>query len=138
MLVLDTNVVSELMRQRPEPCVLDWIAAQPIAETVITTIPVMEIRFGVAVMPQGRRRAELDTKFRQFLAQGFTDRVLPFDRAAADARADIRALRQRSGRTIAIEDSMIAAIARTRGAVATRDISGFDGCGLTLIDPWEG
>lgn len=139
MLVLDTNVVSELMRPRPDQRVLDWVAAQPLSEMAIATITVMEIRFGIAVLPQGRRRAELESKFSQLRAQGFADRVLAFDQAAADACADIRALRQRSGKPITIEDSMIAAVARMHGApVATRDVGGFDGCGVTVVNPWEG
>jgi toxin FitB len=138
MLLLDTNVVSELMRRRPNPRVLDWIAAQPLAEMAIATITVMEVRFGVALLPQSKRRADLDTKFRRFLAQGFAGRVLPFDHAAADACADIRAERRRMGNPITAEDGMIAAIARVHGApVATRDVRGFEGCGLTVINPWE-
>jgi toxin FitB len=138
MLLLDTNVVSELMRPRPNPRVLDWVAAQPLSEMAISTITVMEIRFGIALLPRSRRRAHLDTKFRQFLARGFADRILPFDHAAADACADLRAQRRHMGNPITTEDGMIAAIARVHGApVATRDVGGFQGCGLTLISPWE-
>lgn len=138
MLLLDTNLVSELMRPQPDPRVLGWVASQPLAEMAIATITVMEIRFGIAVLPQGKRRSELDEKFRQLLAQGFSERILSFDQAAADACADLRAHRQRMGRPIATEDGMIAAIAKTRGAtVVTRDVTGFEGCGVTLINPWE-
>jgi toxin FitB len=138
MLLLDTNVVSELMRPTPHSGVLDWVAAQPLFEIAIATITVMEVRFGIALLPRSRRRIELDTKFRQFLAQGFAGRVLPFDHAAADACADIKAHRRHIGKPIATEDSMIAAITRVHGApVATRDVDGFEGCGVTLINPWE-
>lgn len=138
MLVLDTNLVSELMRSGPNPRVLDWVAAQPLDEMAIATVTLMEVRFGVATLPYGQRRTELDQRFRQFLAQGFADRILPFDSAAADACADIRAARRSMGRPIAIEDGMIAAVAKTHGAaVATRDTSGFEACGIILINPWE-
>jgi toxin FitB len=139
MLLLDTNVVSELMRPRPDSRVLSWVAAQPLSETAIATITVMEIRFGIALLPQGRRRTDLDTRFRQLLARAFTGRVLAFDQPAADASAEIRAQRRQRGNPITVEDSMIAAIARVHGApVATRDLAGFEGCGLALINPWEG
>lgn len=138
MLLLDTNLVSELMRPQPEARILDWVAAQPLSEMAISTITVMEIRFGIALLPQGRRRADLDTKFRQLLAQGFADRILSFDQAAADACAAIRAARQRMGRPITPEDGMIAAIAKAQGAaIVTRDVGGFEGCGVTLINPWQ-
>jgi toxin FitB len=104
----------------------------------IAAITVMEIRFGIALLPRSQRRTDLDTKFRQFLTQGFAGRVLPFDQAAADACADIRAHRRHIGSPITTEDGMIAAIARVHGApVATRDVGGFEGCGLILINPWQ-
>jgi hypothetical protein len=138
LILLDTNVVSELMRPRPEPRVSDWAAAQPLATLAVAAVSVMEVRFGIAVLPAGRKRDELDSKLRQFLAQGFAGRVLPLDAAAANACADIRALRKRAGRPIATEDAMIAGIARAHGAtMATRDIGGFAGCGLVLVNPWQ-
>ena len=139
MLLLDTNLVSELMRPRPNPHVLEWVAAQPLSEVVIAAITVMEVRYGIALLPRSKRRSELDLKFREFVARGFAGRVLPFDQAAADACAEIRAFRRRRGNPIATEDAMIAAIARVHGVpVATRDVGGFEGCGLTLINPWQG
>lgn len=138
MLVLDTNLVSELMRPEPDPRVLGWVAAQPLREMAIAAVTLMEIRFGIAVLPYGRRRSELDRRFRRFLVQGFPDRILPFDAAAAEACADIRAARKSMGRPIGIEDGMIAALAKVQGAaVATRDVGGFDGCGIALVSPWE-
>jgi toxin FitB len=138
MLVLDTNLVSELMRPGPNPRVLAWVAAQPLDEVAIATITLMEVRLGIAVLPRGQRRAELDRRFRQFLAQGFPDRILPFDPAAADACAGIRAARKGMGRPITTEDGMIAAVAEAHGAaVATRDTRGFEGCGITVVNPWE-
>jgi hypothetical protein len=138
MLLLDTTLVSELMRPRPDPRVLSWVAAQPLSEMAIATITVMEVRFGIALLPRSRRRVELETRFRQLLIQAFPDRVLAFDQLAADACAEIRAHRRQSGNPIGVEDSMIAAIARIHGApVATRDAGGFEGCGLTVINPWQ-
>jgi predicted nucleic acid-binding protein len=138
MLLLDTNVVSELMRSRPNLRVLDWVAAQPLAELAISTVTVMEIQFGIALLPQSRRRTDLDTNFRLLVAQGFTERVFAFDHPAADVCAEIRAQRRRKGHPITAEDSMIAAIARVHGArLATRNGDDFEGCGVTLIDPWE-
>jgi predicted nucleic acid-binding protein len=138
MLLLDTNLVSELMRRRPDPRVLSWVADQPVSEMAIATITVMEIRFGIALLPRSRRRTDLDTRFRQFLARAFAGRVLAFDQPAADACAEIRAHRRQMGSPIAIEDGMIAAIARVHGApVATRDVGGFEGCGLSVINPWQ-
>jgi predicted nucleic acid-binding protein len=138
MLLLDTNLVSELMRPGPDPRVLDWVAAQPVANFALAAITVMEVRFGITVLPHGRSRAKLDRRFDQFLAQGFADRILAFNSAAAGACAELRAIRRQMGRPIALEDGMIAATAKARGAtVVTRDTAGFDGCGLALINPWE-
>jgi predicted nucleic acid-binding protein len=138
MLLLDTNLVSELMRSRPDPRVLSWVAAQPLAEMGIAAITMMEIRFGIALLPHGSRRAELDARFRLLLTQAFAGRVLAFDQPAADACAEIRAQRRQRGNPVTVQDSMIAAIARIHGApVVTRDVAGFKGCGLTLINPWQ-
>lgn len=138
MLLLDTNVVSELMRPRPEPRVLGWVADQPAAAMAVSTVTVMEIRLGIALLPAGHRRGELDTRFARLLAEGFPGRVLAFDEAAADACAEIRAVRRRIGSPITTEDAMIAAIGRARGAaVVTRDARGFAGCGVRVVDPWQ-
>ena len=138
MLLIDTNVLAELMRPRPDPRVLSWVAAQPLSEMAMATTTVMEIRFGIALLPQGRRRLGLDASFPQLLAQAFVGRVLPFDQPAADACAEIRAQRRQMGNPTTLEDSMIAAIARVHGApLATRDTGGFEACGLTLINPWH-
>jgi toxin FitB len=138
MNLLDTNLVSELMPSQPDRRVLDRVAAQPVSDMAIATITVMEIRFGIALLPPSRRRTDLDTRFRQFLAQAFGGRALAFDQAAADACAEIRVQRRRIGRPITTEDAMIAAIARVHGApVVTRDVGGFEGCGLSLISPWQ-
>lgn len=138
MLVLDTNVVSELMRPQPDERVLSWIRGQPIGTMAVTTITIMEIRYGIARLPEGVRKGALEAKFRQFLARGFAGRVLPFDEDAAEMSATIRALRSRMGRHIGTEDCMIAGIARQHGAtVVTRDARGFEGYGVPVVNPWE-
>jgi toxin FitB len=136
--LLDTNVVSELMRPEPAPSVLAWIAAKPLDDLAITAITLMEIRYGIASLPAGRRRDHLDGRFRAFVAQGFGGSALPFDAAAGEACAIIRATRKQNGLPLAIEDAMIAAIARSAGRiVVTRDTGGFDGCGVEVVNPWE-
>ena len=138
MLVLDTNVVSELMKPRPDEGVLEWLDTVPMEELATTAITVMEVRFGLALLPHGRRRVLLESRFRQFLARGFSARLLAFDEAAAEECSLIRASRRRAGVSIAAEDGMIAAIARARGAtVVTRDGSGFAGCGVPVLNPWR-
>jgi predicted nucleic acid-binding protein len=138
MLVLDTNVVSELMRPEPHAYVHAWIAAQPLAAMAVATITIMEIRYGLARLPSGRRRRRSKPCSTPLLRRGFGDRILPFDEPAAHHAAFIRAERDAMGRPIATEDSMIAAIARSRNAtIVTRDQNGFTACGVPVIDPWR-
>lgn len=137
MIVLDTTVVSELMRANPEPAVVAWTAAQAFPELYTTTITRAEIQYGIAILPAGRRRAALaDGAMRMFL-RVFTGRVLIFDAAAADRYAEIRSTRRRAGRPISPLDAQIAAIALAhRAAVATRNVRDFDGCGVEIVNPW--
>jgi len=138
MFVLDTNVLSAVMGSQPVPEVAAWVAAQSEEQLFTTSVCQAEILAGVEVMPEGRRRRSLEAVAKAIFADVFDGRVLPFDSAAAAACADIFAVRKRAGRPAAPQDLMIAAIARANGAsVVTRDTSGFEGCGLTLIDPWE-
>jgi hypothetical protein len=139
MIVLDTNVISELMRPESHPAVLAWVAAQPRATLYTTGINQAEILYGIAVLPDGRRRTALAAAAEAMFADDFADRVLPFSGAAAMHYANIVAARRRAGTPIEGFDALIAATALAAGAdIATRDIGGFDGCGLTLIDPWGG
>ena len=134
MFVLDTNILSAMMSARPSPEVAAWIAGQPEDALFTTTICQAEILAGLAVMPGGRRRVALETAARAIFADDFNGRVLPFDAAAAAAYADIFAARRRAGRPPL--DLMIAAVARANGAgVVTRDIGGFEDCGVPLVDP---
>jgi hypothetical protein len=138
MFVLDTNILSVMMRSRLVPEVAAWIAAQPEELLYTTAVSQAEVLAGIEILPDGRRRAALDKAARAMFTDDFDGRILPFDSEAAAAYADIFAARKRAGHPIAPLDLMIAAIARAQGAaMVTRDISGFAGCGLTLINPWE-
>ena len=137
--VLDTNVISELMRPEPHPAVLAWVAAQPRTTLYTTGISQAEILFGIAVLTKGRRRTALAAAAEAMFAEDLADRILPFDSAAAAHYATIVVARREMGHPIEAFDALIAATALAAGAdVATRDTAGFDGCGLTLIDPWAG
>lgn len=138
MIILDTNVVSEASRSDPSTKVLDWIRSEPLAALFTTTITEAELLYGIALLPAGRRRRLLEQATIQILDEDFAGRILPFDSAAAHEFADIAASRRRAGRPIGEADCRIAAIARSRGAsLATRNISDFVDCGITLIDPWR-
>jgi len=137
MIVLDTNVISELMRPRPDPTVVAWVAAQPRATLYTTGINQAEILHGVAALPAGRRRAALAAIADAIFAEDFAGRILSFNSRAAPYYAEIVTARRRTGNPIEGFDALIAAIARAAGGdVATRDVGGFHGCGLTVIDPW--
>jgi toxin FitB len=138
MFVLDTNILSAIMGSRPVPEVAAWIAGQPEDLLFTATVCQAEVLSGLAVMPVGRRRLALEATARAIFAEDFDGRVLPFDAAAAAAYADIFAARRRAGRPAAPLDLMIAAVARAKGAaVVTRDTSGFEDCGVPLINPWQ-
>ena len=137
MIVLDTNVVSELMRPNPAGRVMTWVRQQVATSMYLSTVSEAELRYGVQILPPGRRRDRLRAAVEGMLRQEFTGRVLPFDRGAAQAYATIAAARRTAGRSINHADCQIAAIARSAGAaVATRDVAGFEGCGIDVIDPW--
>ena len=138
MILLDTNVLSELMRPVPDPAVERWLAAQPDASLFISTITEAELRFGAALLPSGKRRSALTAEINGMLEEDFDGRILPFDRPAAQACAVIAADRHQAGRPISQADAQIAAIARSRGAaLATRNVLDFDGCGVEVINPWS-
>jgi hypothetical protein len=139
VIVLDTNVVSELVRLTRPPGFERWFGAQDAENLYFTAVGEAEVRFGLATLPEGRRRTELVTAMESILEGEFRDRILPFDRSAARAYADIGAERRSAGRPIGVADCQIAAIARSRGAaLATRNTRDFEGCGLVVIDPWLG
>lgn len=138
MILLDTNVLSELMRPAPDPAVERWLAAQPDASLFISAITEAELRYGAALLPSGKRRSALTAEIDGMLEEDFDGRILPFDRLAAQAFAVIAADRRQAGRPISQADAQIAAIARSRGAaLATRNVPDFDGCGVEVINPWS-
>lgn len=138
MIVLDTNVVSEIMRPEPDLAVAAWISARPASSLFTTTVTQAEILYGVRLLPSARRRSRLEAAVDDMFRTDFAGRVLPFDQAAAHAYAEIAVARRRAGRPISQFDAQIAAIARSRDAgVATRNIADFEGCGIAVIDPWR-
>lgn len=138
MIVLDTNVISELFRPVPAEQVESWLSAQDGASVYFTAVGEAELRHGVAILPAGKRRTALIKAIESILDDDFHGRILPFDRAAAAAYAAIAAKRRAAGRPISQLDCQIAAIARARAAaVATRNTSDFEGCGIGVIDPWS-
>ena len=138
MIVLDTNVLSELAKEQPHPAVRAWANAQSTPTLCATTISEAEILYGLAVMPAGRRQRALARAMKAVFTVLLEGRVLPFDRAAAAAYADIRTARKRRGHPVPLEDLQIAAIARSgrATAVATRNVGHFHGFGVPTIDPW--
>jgi len=138
MILLDTNILSELMRAAPEAAVEQWLADQPAASVFISAITEAELRYGLALMPPGKRRSALAVEIENMLREDFSGRILPFDSPAAVAFAEIAAERRHEGRPISQADAQIAAIARSRGAaLATRNVPDFEGCGVEIINPWS-
>ena len=137
MILLDTNVVSESLRAVSDANVLAWIDAQIVETLYLSTISLAELRFGIAALPEGKRRDALHFNFEQRVLPLFAGRILPFDESASQAYATLRARARSAGLAIAPVDGYIAAIAAAHGfAVATRDTSPFDAAGLAAINPW--
>jgi predicted nucleic acid-binding protein len=138
MFLLDTNILSAMMSTGPVPEVATWVSAQPPVLLFTAAVCQAEILAGLAIMPEGRRRSDLDTAARAMFLEDFEGRVLPFDMAAAIAYADIFAARRRAGRPSTTIDLMIAAIARSNGAsVVTRNVADFEECGVEIVNPWR-
>ena len=136
MFVIDTNVASELMRPEPASTVAAWIAERDADELFLTAVSEAELLYGVAIMPAGTRRSTLETAMARWLDLGFTDRILPFDSAAARAYAEIAAGRRSTGRPMGEADCQIGAISRSRGAVlVTRNVRDFEDTGIDVVDP---
>ncbi len=138
MIVLDTDVVSELLRPEPDTAVLAWLAGQRRGELYTTTISEGEIASGLALLPKNRRRDMLTQAVARLLGEGLGGRVLPFDRAAAAAYGELTAKRRTTHGPVATAAGQVAAIAKARGArlVATRDTAPFAGSGLKCVNPW--
>lgn len=138
MIILDTNVLSALMRTAPEPVVVRWLDRQPAESIWITSITLFETRLGVALLPRGRRRQALELAFERLLHDELEHRVLDFDSPAATQAAALAASRQRAGRPVDMRDTQIAGIALARrAALATRNVEHFQDAGVALIDPWN-
>lgn len=137
MIILDTNVISELMRPSPSPQVTEWLSQQDGQSVFLTTVTEAEIRFGLALLPLGSRRKALEAAMNDMLDQEFRDRILPFDRAAAHLYSVIGAQHRAAGQPISQFDCQIVSIARSHGArLATRNTDDFEGCGVMLVNPW--
>lgn len=138
MMVLDTNVVSELMRAQPAPRVLDWVNAQPSEQLCLCSVVVAELLYGVGRMPDGARKLALLSAVQSMVFEDFAGRVLPFDLDAAVAFAQMVVQREKMGRAISTADAQIAAICAAHGAqLATRNIRDFASLDLQLINPWD-
>ena len=138
MILIDTNVVSELMRATPEASVVQWMNRQPPTFVHLSSVSMAEITYGIRILPEGRRRYDLQHRFERFVTTAFSERLLDFDRAAALDYGEIMASRRQTGRPMNVVDGQIAAVARARGcALATRNITDFEDCGLELINPWD-
>jgi predicted nucleic acid-binding protein len=139
VIVLDTNVLSELMKPTPSPRVLAWIAKQSAAELFTTSITEGEIFYGLELLTKGKRREGLLAAAEAMFAEDFAGRVLEFESDAARAFSKIGAHRRTLGRPISHADAQIAAITQVRGAtLATRNVMDFGDCGLEVVDPWNG
>jgi predicted nucleic acid-binding protein len=139
VIILDTNVISELMRPRPSPRVAAWVAQQSVTELFTTSITAAEIFYGIELIAKGKRREELLAAAEAMFAEDLAERVFGFESDAARAFSSIAARRRALGRPISHADAQIAAIAQVRGAkLVTRNVGDFLDCGLDVFDPWNG
>lgn len=138
MILIDTNVISELWKVEPYPAVLAWIDAQAVETLYLSAITVAELRFGVATMPEGKRRSIYQDRLEREVLPAFSGRVLSFDLEASQAYAELMARAKSEGKAIGKADGYIAATAAARAlTVATRDVAPFQATGLAVINPWE-
>ena len=137
MIVIDTNVISEVMKTSPSLAVLEWLNQQNSNSLFVSTITLGEIEYGLRILPTGKRRHELKERFEQFIFQAFRQRILVFDEAAARSYGEVMGHRKDLGRPMSVPDGQIAAIARSKGfAIATRNTSDFEECGVDLFNPF--
>jgi toxin FitB len=137
MIVLDTNVISEVIKPDPSAKVIDWLARELPSNIFTTAITQSELLYGIELMPRGKRRAALETAIIKILKEIMGDRILPFDSQAAEVYARIAASRRSIGKPISEPDAQIAAIVHSRGAsLATRNIGDFQHCGIKVVNPW--
>ncbi|MBR8333364.1 type II toxin-antitoxin system VapC family toxin [Burkholderia ambifaria] len=137
MILVDTNVISEPLRREPSAAVIEWLDAQNVETLFLAAISLAEMRFGVAALPEGKRRDWLHQSIEQRVVPLFRGRILQFDDAASKAYASLRAKARATGNAMASADGFIAATAAANGLiVATRDVAPFEAGGLRVIDPW--
>ena len=138
MIILDTNVISELMREEPDASVAGWIKQRPLSDLAVSVIAIAEILRGLERLPKGKRRQKLEKNFREFIAKGFKGRLFSFDEQAAYLYGKLAVCREKTGLTVDPVDLMIASIAQCHSAsIATRNTKDFEGCGISLINPWH-
>ncbi len=138
MIILDTNVISELMKDYPDQSVRNWISSQKQSQLAITTITIAEIQRGISRLPAGKRQDKLETNFLAFIGQAFSGRVFSFDEPAAYLYGELASEREKIGLQADAVDLMIAAIVNTNNAMlATRNVKDFTHCGFTIINPWS-
>ena len=139
MIILDTNVFSALMQQSAEEKVVNWLDKQPRSSIWTTSVTILEIRFGLQILPLGKRRSTLIQSFERVLAEKLENRVAAFDATAAQQSSELMAVRHRKGRPGELRDTMIAGIVlASRAALATRNVSHFQDLSVPVIDPWAG
>lgn len=138
MILLDTNVLSELMKAKPNESVLSWLATQSAASLGTTSITMAEILHGIMLLPAGKKRNAIELAAAAMFEEDFSARVLAFDSDVAPLYATIAVERRKAGRPISHFDAQVAAIARlNNAAIATRNVADFEGCGVKVIDPWD-
>lgn len=139
MILIDTNIISEMMSQSPEPNVINWVNNQDSLALFVSTITIAEINYGLRVMPNGQRKKLLTERFTYFITKAFEQRILNFNEDAAHHYAEVMAHRKEIGRPMSIPDGQIAAIARANElSIATRNTRDFDECGVNIINPFNG
>ena len=138
MIIVDTNIISEFMRAKPDPIVIQWFNKQSSRDLYVSVITLAEIGFGLRVMPEGHKTKILNSRFKGFVNRAFEERILSFDLNASEAYVSIMASRQKMGLKMSIPDGQIASIAYAhRFVVATRNIKDFEHCGIEVVNPFE-
>jgi len=138
MIILDTNVLSALMRAAPESAVVDWLDRQPAESIWITSITLFEAHLGIALLPKGKRQRSLETALGQLVTEDLGNRVLDFDSSAALEAAALAATRQKAGRPVDMRDTQVAGIALARKAsIATRNVGHFEDLKVPILNPWS-
>jgi toxin FitB len=138
VIILDTNVISALMREEPDQRVVGWLDQQPAQSVWITSVTLFEAHFGIALLPKSKRQRALEASFSRLVQEDLENRIADFDATAAREAAALAAARQKAGRHVDLRDTQIAAIALARRAtLATRNVKHFHGLKIAIVDPWK-